>query len=291
MIRELKEFLNMSWMIYASLAAVFFGIRGIFYLKTAAMGLDRNELLFGIFTSGMILSLVGSLFTGQHWTAETLIGLLMGICSTVANASILHGFRVGKPSLVAILTSLPPAVVIIVAYLIWRETLTFPQLIAFVIIILGILFIRYSNELKAGQWQGAQWGALAMVAFGFNDIFSKMSTRMGADVFPTLFFMFAIGTVYFGLLVWRHYRGQSPTRSLVSSITIGLGIGITNWLGMIFIVAAFAIGITSLVSAITSMSVLIILFYSRFFQHERFKPVEIIGIATALVGVILLQLF
>lgn len=293
------------WMLYASLSAVCFGARGILYLKTSSSGLDRNLTLLGVFASGAVVSLACAWITGQRWSEETLTGVAMGLCSAAANAAMFHGFAVGKPSLIAILTSLPPAVVVILAYLFWSETLTWSQLISVVVIISGVVMVRYSNDLRAGNLKGLQWGALAMVCFGLNDILSKLSTRLEADMFPTLFYMFAVGAVCFGCWSWiRADRSGTAagtgagagagtgTEAAMRAKTVGIGmlVGLTNMLGMIWIMAAFQAGITGLVSAIVAMNVVIILLYSRFFRKERFKPLEIAGIGTALAGVVLLQL-
>lgn len=78
---------------------------------------------------------------------SALIGVQMGLFSFGANASMFKGFAVGKASLVAILTGLPSVVVVFVAYLIWDERLNIMQFLAFVIIVIGILVVRYSNDI------------------------------------------------------------------------------------------------------------------------------------------------
>jgi drug/metabolite transporter (DMT)-like permease len=251
--------------------------------------------LFGAFTSGAIISLVCTLGLQQHWTNASWIGIAMGVFSSLANDAVMRGFAVGKPSIVALLTSLPPVVVVIIAFLLWQETLTFSQLGAFAIIIFGLMLIRYSNELRSGNWQGAQWGALAMLCYGLNDVASKMSTKLNADLFPTLFLMFTVGATYFAwnrlLLRCRKRRPSIPyATSTWRTIGIGMGVGVTNMVGMIFIMSAFQTGITGLVSAVASTNVLIILFYTWFFHQEQFRRMQWIGMGTAFVGVLLLQL-
>ncbi|OBR63998.1 hypothetical protein A7K91_11425 [Paenibacillus oryzae] len=81
--------------------------------------------------------------------------------------------------------------------------------------------------------------------------------------------------------------GWSGRRTFVT----GLGIGITNAVGMMLIVSAFAIGKAGLVSAVTALNVLIVLLYTRFVIKEKFKPVEIAGISLAFLGIILMRLF
>ena len=188
------------WLLLAALSALCFGLRGIFYHWSSQQGIDRNLMLFGVFFTGAVASVSASFMFGQDWTASALTGLFMGTFSFVANACMFQGFAVGKSSLIAILTGLPPVVVVVLAYILWGETLTLGQLFAFVLIVVGILTVRYSNDLRIGNLQGAQWGLLAMLFFGMNDMAGKYSTKLEADLFPTLSYMFTIGSFFFA--VW-----------------------------------------------------------------------------------------
>ncbi|MEB3101728.1 DMT family transporter [Paenibacillaceae bacterium T2] len=185
------------WLAFSLISAIFFGIRGILYHWTSQRPMNRNLMLMGSFMSGAVISLLLSLFMKQSWTTGTLVGIFMGIFSFTANSSLYKGFAVGKASLIAILMGLPPVVVVIFTFFLWNETLSQWQLFAFVIILIGITMIRYSNDISLKRLQGAQWGLLAVLFFALNDTSSKYSIRLGADIFPTLFVMFMTGSLLF----------------------------------------------------------------------------------------------
>ncbi|WP_042166239.1 DMT family transporter [Paenibacillus gorillae] len=71
----------------------------------------------------------------------------------------------------------------------------------------------------------------------------------------------------------------------------GLGVGITNAVGMMLIITAFDHGKAGLVSAVTALNVLIVLLYTRFVVKEKFTKLETIGIVTAFAGILLMRLF
>jgi drug/metabolite transporter (DMT)-like permease len=291
------------WLIFALISALFFGIRGILYHWTSQKPLDRNLMLFGVFFTGMIVSYLLVLATGQKWSAASLLGILMGFFSFSANAAMYKGFAVGKASIVAIFTSLPPLVVIGIAYLLWGETLNLWQSIAFLIIVIGIIFIRYSSELSLTNLGGVQWGLLAMLFFGLNDVTSKQSMLLEAHIFPTLFIMFSTGTLLF-CIFWMKGRpnenllirqnnstpGQLPRWKAKPTFLWGMAVGLTNVSGMALLLPAFALGITGLVSAVVAINVLLILFYVRIFLKEKFNLKEIIGIICSLAGIVILHL-
>ncbi|CAG7650954.1 EamA family transporter [Paenibacillus allorhizosphaerae] len=187
------------WFVFAAAAAVCFGLRGILYQWTSQRPIQRNLLLFGVYFSGMVIAAVAGFAAGQAWTSSVWIGTLMGLFSFVSNAAMYKGFAVGKASLVAMFTALPPVVVAVLAYFLWEEKLNIWQFGAFVVIMGGILMIRYSSDISLRHLQGAGWGVLTMLFFGFTDLSSKASTMLGAPPLPTLVVMYATGTLLFGL--------------------------------------------------------------------------------------------
>jgi drug/metabolite transporter (DMT)-like permease len=316
------------WLAYASLAAVCFGFRGILYQWTSQKPIERNLMLLGVYVSGAIVSIAAALALGQSWSPAVWTGLVMGAFSFVSNASMYKGFSVGKASLVAVFTALTPVVVAAVSYFRWGETLNLWQAAAFLVIVAGIVIIRYSNDLSWRNLQGVQWALLAMVTFGITDLASKQAMLWHADKLPTLFVMYATGSVLFFLLwsLGRLRKGalvvgarrevavatvsgaaaasartdadghvpKADARSAAWSVrkTLGWGafVGLTNISGMIFILPAFQHGITGLVSAVVATNVLLILLYARVFLKERWSFQELIGIFCALAGVLGLRL-
>jgi len=286
------------WIIYALLAALFFGTRGVMYQWTSQKNLDRNLMLFGVFFIGFIISLTAMLLLGQQWYAWTdvSVGLALGFGSFAANAALHKGFAVGKASLISILAGLPPLFVVLLAYFLWNETLTTQQLIGFIVIFVGLYIIRYSNDISFNNLQGAQWGLLAALCFALNDLLSKQSTRLEADMFGTLTLMFGFGSLLFAMSWLKGRKKSLPKHAQIDrwsnakTFTCGLVVGLTNVAGMMAIISAFAIGTTGLVSAISAMNILIILLYSRVFLKESFSRQEVLGLTAALVGILILRL-
>lgn len=199
------------WLLFALLSSVFFGVRGILYQWTSQKpSLDRNLMLFGVYFTGMLISPIAAFLMSHQWSKGNLIGVMMGLFSFIANASMYRGFAVGKASVVAIITSLPPLVVLLGAYLLWGEVLTIYQTLAFIFILGGIILVRYSSELSIDQLKGVHWALLATLFFGLNDLSSKQSTRFEADILPTLFWMFATGSLLF-CLFWLLGRARRRT--------------------------------------------------------------------------------
>ncbi|MDF2962707.1 MAG: hypothetical protein K0S39_4442 [Paenibacillus sp.] len=309
------------WFVFAAASAVCFGLRGILYQWTSQRPIDRNLLLFGVYLSGTVIALAVNMFAHQHWSPGVWVGAVMGLFSFISNAAIYRGFAVGKAAVIALFTGLPPVVVVIMAYFIWGEKLNLWQTLSFVIIIFGLLLIRYSNDISWNNLKGAQWGVIAMFGFGFTDLSSKQATLLGAETLPTLTLMYATGTLLFGYAWYKAQLKQAAVESQAAAafeasagdgddaaaavappaspranwsvsktLLWGMVVGVTNISGMMLVMPAFKLGVTGLVSVVIAMNVALVLLYARFVLKERFTPLEVCGLSSALIGIIILRL-
>jgi len=212
------------WLLYAALAAVCFGIRGILYQRTSKMPVDRNTVLFGVYICGAFAALLLNLVFRQPWTPGAWVGVLMGVFSFASNAAMYKGFSVGKASLVAIFTGLAPAVSAGLAYLRWGETLSAAQGAAFAVILAGIVMIRYSNDLSWRRLQGVQWALLAMLFFGITDVCTKQATLWNGQTLPSLGVMYITGSIFFGVLA-ASGRARTRKTALSSAASANAGDG------------------------------------------------------------------
>lgn len=312
------------WFLFALGSAASFGLRGILYQWTSKRPMDRNLMLLGVFVSGMIISLLGCVIFDQPWNAAVWVGALMGFISFISNVALYKGYAVGKASLIAMFCGLPPVVVVILAYLAWGEKLNTWQLTAFIVIMAGLLMIRYSNDLSLKNLQGAQWGALVMLLFGLTDFLTKEAAVLEAPMLPTIAAMYATGSLGLALMwfrsLWKMKKTAksqadaairetaaavesteaSSTPSVIAenpllwsnwrTLLWGMVVGITNVAGMMFAMPAFKLGAAGLVSVIIAANVVLIMLYAGFVLKEKFTRTELGGLFIALAGIVILKL-
>ncbi|MEJ8305116.1 DMT family transporter [Saccharibacillus sacchari] len=289
---------------FAIAASACFGIRGILYQWTSQRPVDRNLLFVGVYLSGIIVSLLLNVQAGQPWNSGIELGILMGLFSFAANASLYRGYEVGRASVVAFFSALSPLVVVFAAYLLWSEAPGIVQGIGFAIVVLALVIVRYGQDLRSGQLRGWSWGTLAMLLYSFTDLSSKQSVLVGASMLPVLTMMFMTGTILFlGMYATdrvRKSRGKkSPTGDEVKASAVwplprtliwGMTVGLTNIAGMVLMLNALQEGVTGIVSAITAMSVIVVILYARFYLKETMSRREALGILLAFAGIIVLRL-
>jgi len=300
------------WLWFALAAAVVFGIRGILYHWSAQQPIDRNLVLLGTFTFGTLVCLILALAFHQSWTGGSLYGLLMGLFTFGANLSVYKAFADGKSSLPAVFTALAPVPVLLYAFLVWGETLNLRQWIAFVVIVTGVVMLRYSGRQSLQRLQGIKWGLSAMFFYAACDLANKQASLAGGEPFATLTYMFLFAAVAFGSWWWigrnrrrrpdadEHGDARSeaaaaaePGRKWSDTKTFlwGTVIGLVNTVGVLLLFEAFKLGVTGLVTAVISTNVIVILLYARFVVKESFRRTEMGGFALGLCGVAVLYLF
>lgn len=302
------------WFVFAIAASACFGIRGILYQWTSQRPVDRNLLFVGVYLSGVLVSLLVNVQARQPWNAGVGFGVLMGMFSFAANASVYKGYAVGRASVVAFFSSLSPLVVVAAAYLLWSEAPGPVQGIGFAIVVLALVIVRYGQDLRGGQMLGWGWGMLAMLLYSFTDLSSKQSVSVGASMLPVLTLMFVTGTLLFlGMYLADRVRRSKFSSSAVAvaetaerpveetsipasswslrrTLIWGMTVGLTNIAGMILMLNALQEGITGIVSAITAMSVMVVILYARFYLKETLSRRETLGILLAFVGILVLRL-
>ncbi|URJ45501.1 EamA family transporter [Paenibacillus polymyxa] len=67
-------------------------------------------------------------------------------------------------------------------------------------------------------------------------------------------------------------------------------IGLVNILAIMLKLAAFYSGVTGIVSAIISLSVVVVLLCARFYLKEKMSRQEIFGLNLALIGIIVIKM-
>jgi len=297
------------WLALALVAAVVFGLRGILYHWSALQPIDRNLVLLGTFATGSLICLSLGFILDQNWSDGSLLGLLMGLFTFGANLSVYKGFAAGKSSLPALFTSMSPVPVLLFSFLLWGETVNARQLAAFVIIVSGVVLIRYAGRQSLQRLQGMRWGLLALFFFALGDLSNKQASLAGGDPFPTLAYMWSVAAALFGSWWWIGRRRERRRRSLENQEEVGARdrpvrmwsdgktflwgsvIGLVNITGMVLLFLAFSMGVTGLVTAVVSLHVILILLYARFIVREPFRRTEMGGIALALGGMAVLHLF
>lgn len=237
-------------------AIVLFG--GLALLRPASLRIDRRDLPKFI---GLGVSL-----GGFHVLWNTCVMLFGAAVATVQQATM-------------------PALVVLAAWLLWKEPLTWRKIIGVLLAFAGIVLVTGPNELTKTSVSGLAWlAAISLpVAYAAWNLFGK-SLRGRYEAPTTFAYGFAFATV--ALLPLQFFTAQPQAVPLV---------GLLWFAGMIcqtivaFVTYSFGLGrLPAGIAGLLAMSeIVFVAFYAYFLLGERLVPLQWAGVVLVVVGVLL----
>lgn len=145
------------------LAGIMFGSSGVFVRTLTQNGIDQTTLLFLRFSIAIIPILMAILLTDRKLFKIDLSDLPMllvcAICIIGLNLCYNESMNTVPLSLAAVLLSLAPIYVLILAYILFREKITSKKLICMVLAIFGCILmtgVLESNISDIPYWESFQ---------------------------------------------------------------------------------------------------------------------------------------
>ncbi|WP_405297561.1 DMT family transporter [Methanobrevibacter sp.] len=182
------------YLILPILAGMMFGSSGIFVRTLTQNGIDPTTLLFLRFSIAIIPLLIAILATDKNLFKIDLkdipLFLVCSLCIIGLNLCYNHSMNTVPLSLAAVLLSIAPIYVLIIAYFMFGENITSKKLICMILAILGcimmtgVLEINFENipllGILSGIGAGLFWAVYLMA--------SKKSIENGKHTFTILFY-------------------------------------------------------------------------------------------------------
>lgn len=213
----------------------------------------------------------------------------MGVSLGVFHVALNLGFRLNGAAITTIQQAAMPAIVLVVARMVWKEPLTGLKIFSLIIIAMGTVLV--SGLIPAG----APEVSIASIAVGFLvpalyagwSLFGK-ALRSGYSAVVTLAWAFGIASLI--LLPGQFFTGSllPPPVPAMAYLWFGGLIGISTVFA--FFVFTFALGrLPAGIASILVMSeIAFAVFYAHLFLGETLTPIEIAGALVVVAGVILL---
>ncbi len=178
-----------------------------------------------------------------------------------------------------------PALVIVAAWLLWKEPLTWRKIAGVLLAFAGILLVTGPSELTQAHGSGWAWlAALCMpVAYAAWNLFGK--SLRGQYEGPTVFaYGFALAAVV--LLPLQFFTPQPASVSIAGLLWFGGMVGMTI---LAFVTYAFGLGrLPAGIAGLLAMSeIVFVAFYAYFLLGERLAWLQWAGVSLVIVGVLL----
>ncbi len=275
------------------LSALGFGLAE-FASALLAQRTSHFRLIFGVNLASVIAAVAYTPIDGQilnvspiHWF--TALGL--GFLYTATYFLYYAALQRGPVTLVSPIMSAYKGVVIILAVIILAERMSPGQSVGAAAALVGV-FLASINlaELKSGRiviGRGIIFGLLAMVAFGvFYYSIAALSRDLGW--FLPVFFIRMFTTLFAAPIAFRH--PGSPAQPLTPKLALAIfAIGAIEIAAMFAFARGAQVGIVAIVAAVSSSYTLVPVIGAIILLRERLRPIQLIGVASAVAGVTLLS--
>lgn len=212
------------YLILPILAGIMFGSSGVFVRTLTQNGIDSTTLLFLRFSIAIIPILMAILLTDRNLFKITLkdipLFLVCSICIIGLNLCYNESMNTIPLSLAAVLLSLAPIYVLIIAYFLFKEKITSKKVICMILAIFGCVLMTGFLESASGNISlfGIASGIGAGVFWAVYLMASKKSIENGNHTFTILFYSIII--ISMALLPFSNFAQISNFISINPSLTI-----------------------------------------------------------------------
>ncbi|MEM2838797.1 MAG: EamA family transporter [Thermoplasmata archaeon] len=281
-----------------------FAVGTILCYSTAQQFSKKGVLLLGSYKTGILYSAASVVIQSSYWVLlpdsvpNTIEGILMAILAGVVGALgfvfYIFALRIGKVSVVSVMTAGYPAVSVILAIMILSDRLTMMQGIAIMMIIFAMLLLSGTEERQTRNADGTPksrlwlfWAIMSLMFWGLWAIPSKLAIGMIGEADYILIDGLTMVVVWGPL--WLHFEKGRMERD-IHKLKYSAFAGVMASVGTICLFLALSNGIVSLVTPLTSVYPIVTVLLARFTLKERLVWMQYLAVAIAVTGTVLLAL-
>lgn len=204
---KLKQWIQ----IFPILSGIMWGSAGIFVRKLSELGLNSVSIVETRIIVAIIIIIVGLLCLDKKLLKIKLKDLWIFICAgifSMLGLNLCYNFAINELtlSLSAVLLSLAPIFVLILASILFKEKLTLQKTVCAILALIGcILSSGVLEEVGAMKWTtiGIIIGTLGAFFYGTYSIFSKIAMLKGYHSFTvTIYSLMAVGIALLPFTDW-----------------------------------------------------------------------------------------
>ncbi len=289
---------NNSWFVLAVTAALFWGIWGVVAkLISEDVNPFMNHLLFSI---GMLFTLPFVLkgCTKASFSRKGFLwGCVAGCFAIAGNIAVFYAFsNGGQASIVIPFTNLYPLVTILIAVLAFKERLNAINVLGLAIAVPAILLLSGGVQAfkdPSGFFKGIGlngwflFSLAAIVCWGVFSAAQKITTNYISAEWSYAAFVFTSCLIAIGFSVTGNIHFNLSTKT----ISLGAVAGLLNGLGVLASFGAYraegkASAVTTIAGALQPVFTIVL---AVLFLKEKLSGIELLGIALAIFGALLLS--
>jgi uncharacterized membrane protein len=243
-----------SWIPYAALLVVFWGVWGAFSsLPTEQYGYP-DEMVYIIWSITMLIPtyfILRSERTFDRRPIAAFYGLLIGLTGAGGQLVLFKALTIGPAYLIFPIVALSPGITVLMATFLLRERLLMLTKVGIVLALVALVFFNISGD--AGDAAVGPWLILALlitVAWGVQAYYMRKAATVGVNDGTTFGYMTISGLllVPVAFVMMGGFPGGAPWQAP----TLTFGTQLLNAVGALFLVMALSRGKASIVAPTTN---------------------------------------
>jgi len=273
------------WIAAALVTTISFGTNNTIFKWSTGEGLSKVHLQFIFYFVAFILTF-GYGMTQRRLNMNLLtflLGSLIGILNAIGNIQMSKAFERGPASLTSPLIGMNVILPILTAGIIFHEHIALLQWLGIMIMIGSAMIIQF-KPANQGNTNYLPWMVSVIISFfsfGILGILMKTSSYMHIGSLNVLIAMYGGGSIYLAICcLLDHEKWRRPEAN------VGSIVGFISVLGYGSYFYALKTGMASIVFPIVSLNCLIVVLAGCWFFKEKLKLYQIIGVFSALLGII-----
>lgn len=243
-----------SWLIYAALLVLFWGVWGAFSSAPTTLYDYPDEMVYVVWAFTMLIPATAALLRERRWDRRpraTLYGLLIGLTGAGGQLVLFKALTIGPAFLIFPIVSVSPAITVIMAVLILRERLRSLATVGLVGAIIAIVLFSIPSD-TSGESKGP-WVILAIsicVLWGVQAFFMRKAATDGVNDATTFGWMAISGLLLVPIAI--ALMGGIPADAPWQAPALAAGTQLLNAVGALFLVMALSRGKASIVAPTTN---------------------------------------
>jgi drug/metabolite transporter (DMT)-like permease len=275
-----------SWIFYATLLVLFWGIWGAFSALPATKYGYPDEMIYSIWALTMIIPAAFAL-RGQRFDRRPMAavyGLLIGLTGAGGQLVLFQALTMGPAYLIFPIVSISPAITVLMALVLLRERITGLAIVGVIAALAAIVLFSITSgedDVSTGPW--LVLAVLICVAWGVQAFFMRKAATIGVNDATTFGWMAitALALIPVALLS----LGGIPTDFPWQAPVLTAATQLLNAVGALFLVMALSRGKATIVAPTTNaLAPALTIVVSLVAYQTLPSPFGAAGIVLALVG-------
>lgn len=283
-----------NWYVLSIAALVLMGVQRFLYKVSAERECDTAWTTFSFMATVTVLSVVFFLSRRETLTDARMLLLTAGINSASFVLGTITHIEALKhlPSGVAYpIIRLNMVVVVLFSVLFLHDRVSLHQVLGILLAIVVIVILTRDAEERKGSLGSIRKGLLLVFVSLISGSVASISSKFAAVYSNKLGFMalsYFLGTLFSAALIRTSGKERSGG-SRKDAISIGLLMGLINFVGFYTFLAALSVGPLSIIVSITGLHFVIAVLLSVIVYKEKLSRTRILGMALAIASILFLR--